>query len=213
FLNIWLKASSYKTDRGEPRAWIMSVAHHKLVDVIRARRRTLAATDPDGYETLELLPSAQISTEEEVERKIERERILKAVATLPPPQRQGIMMAYPSAGHAAAESKSYGGRCHLERFPRVCPAGWPGRNLSVLPQRFVRYTTVLRGFRLGARRAVMLEHHKGRATTSGGLARPPFGSLFPSPRGVGKAFRWAAIACASPPAEETGKAIVWVQFN
>ena len=94
FLNIWLKASSYKTDRGEPRAWIMSVAHHKIVDVIRARRRTLTATDPDGYETLELLPSAQISTEEEVERKIERERILKAVATLPPPQRQVIMMAY-----------------------------------------------------------------------------------------------------------------------
>ena len=94
FLNIWLKASSYKTDRGEPWAWIMSVAHHKIVDVIRARRRTLTATDPDGYETLELLPSAQISTEEEVERKIERERILKAVATLPPPQRQVIMMAY-----------------------------------------------------------------------------------------------------------------------
>ena len=30
----------------------------------------------------------------EVERKIERERILKAVATLPPPQRHVIMMAY-----------------------------------------------------------------------------------------------------------------------
>ena len=56
-------------------------------------------------------------------------------------------------------------------------------------------------------------HHKRRATTSGSLATPPFGSLFPSPRGVGKAFRWAAIACASPPAEETGKAIVWVQFS
>ncbi len=70
------------------------------------------------------------------------------------------------------------------------------------------HTTALRGFRLGARRAVMLEHHKRRATTSGGLATPPFGSLFPSPRGVGKACRWAAIACASPPTEETGKAIV-----
>ncbi len=50
-------------------------------------------------------------------------------------------------------------------------------------------------------------------TTSGGLATPPFGSLFPSPRGVGKACRGAAIARASPPAEETGKAIVWVQFS
>ncbi len=34
-----------------------------------------------------------------------------------------------------------------------------------------------------------------------------------APRGVGKAFRWAAIACASPPTEETGKAIVWVHFS
>ena len=34
-----------------------------------------------------------------------------------------------------------------------------------------------------------------------------------APRGVGKAFRWDAIACASPPAEETGKAIVGAHFS
>ena len=94
FLNIWLKASSYKSDRGEPRAWIMSVAHHKIVDVIRTRRRALNVTDPGTYETLDLLPSGQISTEEEVERNLERERILNALAKIPPNQRQVIMMAY-----------------------------------------------------------------------------------------------------------------------
>ncbi len=94
FLNIWLKASSYKSDRGEPRAWIMSVAHHKIVDVIRTRRRALNVTDPGKYETLDLLPSGHISTEEEVERKLERERILNALAKIPPTQRQVIMMAY-----------------------------------------------------------------------------------------------------------------------
>ena len=72
---------------------------------------------------------------------------------------------------------------------------------------FAHHTTVLRGFRLGARRVVMLAHHKRRATTPGaagvspayrsrgdtplvppgGLARPPFGSRFPLPRGVGNA--------------------------
>ena len=40
-----------------------------------------------------------------------------------------------------------------------------------------------------------------------------WGSLFPPPRGVGKASRWATIACASPPAEETGKAFIGVQFR
>ncbi len=43
-------------------------------------------------------------------------------------------------------------------------------------------------------------------TVSGG--HPPV-----APRGVGKACRWPRIVCASPPAEETGKAIVGVHFS
>ena len=112
-------------------------------------------------------------------------------------------------------------------------AGLPRFSVSGLYQLNCTHTTALRGFRLGARRALVCVHHKRRATTSGSLATPPFGSLFPSPRGsrgrpphtvsgghppvaprgVGKACRWPRIACASPPAEETGKAIVWVHFS
>ncbi len=94
FLNIWLKASSFRAERGEPRSWIMSVAHHKVVDLIRSRRRTVAAADPADYETLDFLPSGQISTEEEVERNLERERILKALSLLPEAQREVIILAY-----------------------------------------------------------------------------------------------------------------------
>ena len=94
FLNIWLKASSFKADRGEPRSWIMSVAHHKVVDLIRSRRRTLTMTDPGDYETLDLLPSRQTSTEEEVERNLERERILKAMSVLPEAQKEVLILAY-----------------------------------------------------------------------------------------------------------------------
>ena len=94
FLNIWLKASSFKAERGEPRSWIMSVAHHKVVDLIRSRRRTVAAADLADYETLDLLPSGQISTEEEVERNLERERILKALSLLPEAQREVVILAY-----------------------------------------------------------------------------------------------------------------------
>ena len=94
FLNIWLKASSFNADRGQPRSWIMSVAHHKIVDFIRSRRRTLTMTDPGDYETLDLLPANQTSTEEEVEQNLERERIMKALTVLPEAQREVIMLAY-----------------------------------------------------------------------------------------------------------------------
>ena len=94
FLNIWLKASSFKSDRGAPRSWIMSVAHHKIVDLIRSRRRSLTMTDPSDYETLDLLPSGQTSTEDQVEQNLERERILSALAKLPEAQREVIVLAY-----------------------------------------------------------------------------------------------------------------------
>ena len=40
FTNIWLKAESYRPAMAAPSTWIMSVAHHKVVDMYRSRRRT-----------------------------------------------------------------------------------------------------------------------------------------------------------------------------
>ena len=94
FLNIWLKAASFNAERGQPRSWIMSVAHHRVVDVIRSRRRSATMTDPEGYEFLERLPSGGASVESQVQQNFDRERIMRALATLPDNQRQVILLAY-----------------------------------------------------------------------------------------------------------------------
>ena len=94
FVNIWLKAASYRPDRGEPKGWIMSVAHHKVIDVIRSRRRGINMTDPKDYETLDLLPSGRRGTAEEAELNLEGARIRKALSILPEAQREVIMLAY-----------------------------------------------------------------------------------------------------------------------
>ena len=72
----------------------MSVAHHKILDVIRSRRRAIVMTDTADYDILEQLPSAGASTEEQAERNLERERIMRALATILEPQREVIMLAY-----------------------------------------------------------------------------------------------------------------------
>ncbi len=94
FMNIWLKAASFNAEKGQPRSWIMSVAHHRVIDVIRSRRRTAQMTDPEGYETLERLPSGGASVENQVQQNLDRERIMKALAGLPDNQKQVILLAY-----------------------------------------------------------------------------------------------------------------------
>ncbi len=94
FLNIWLKADSFNAGRGNPRSWIMSVTHHRVVDVIRSRRRSNVMTDPEGYDTLERLPSSGPSVESQVTQRLDRERIEKALDTLPDNQREVIELAY-----------------------------------------------------------------------------------------------------------------------
>ena len=94
FLNIWLKASSFNAQRGQPRGWIMSVAHHKIIDLIRSQRRATVNADPVDYETLDLLPDGGVSTEAQAEQSLERERIMRALETIPANQREVIMLAY-----------------------------------------------------------------------------------------------------------------------
>ena len=94
FLNIWLKAATYNSDRGEPRVWVMSVAHHKIVDIIRARRRSVATSGPQDYDTLALIPSAQRATDEEAVLNVDRVRVRAALDRLPQAQREVIELAY-----------------------------------------------------------------------------------------------------------------------
>lgn len=94
FLNIRRKAATFKADRGEPKAWIMSIAHHRIVDVIRSRRRAPPITEPREFDLLEFLPSSGASTEEQVERNLDRDRIVKALAHLPEAQQKVVVLAY-----------------------------------------------------------------------------------------------------------------------
>ena len=94
FLNLWLKASSFNPERGTPKAWFMSVAHHRIIDKIKSRKRAVQSTNQVSHEILDLQPSSQPSTEEEAHRNLAREEIIAALASIPQEQREVIMLAY-----------------------------------------------------------------------------------------------------------------------
>ncbi len=94
FLNLWLKASSYNPQRGTTRAWFMSVAHHRIIDLIKAQKRGAKSVDQVDHDLLDLRPSSRPNTEEEAHRNLEREQIMELLATLPKEQREVILLAY-----------------------------------------------------------------------------------------------------------------------
>lgn len=94
FLNLWLKASSYNPQRGTPRAWFMSIAHHRIIDVIKARIRSTRSTNQVPHELLDVHPSSEISTEDIAQQNLDREYILAALSDLPEGQREVIVLAY-----------------------------------------------------------------------------------------------------------------------
>ena len=94
FLNLWLKAASYNPDRGAPKSWFMSVAHHRIVDIIKSRKRRLQTSSSAPHELLDLNPASGDNTEEAAHRNIARDEILEALGRLPEEQRRVLVMAY-----------------------------------------------------------------------------------------------------------------------
>ena len=94
FLNLWLKASSFNPQRGTPRAWFMSIAHYRIIDAIRARKRAAQSTNQVPHEMFDFQPSLGESTEHEAHRNLDREQIIEAMASLPDAQREVVVLAY-----------------------------------------------------------------------------------------------------------------------
>jgi len=88
FLGLWRGAGSFVPERASPSTWILTLVHRRAVDLVRReqRRRT---------EPLEGAPEPQAgSSEEAAWLRLDRERVLEALAQLPDQQRETIELAY-----------------------------------------------------------------------------------------------------------------------
>jgi RNA polymerase sigma-70 factor (ECF subfamily) len=89
FLAAWSNAGRYNSERAEVSTYLMSITHHKAVDVVRReesqRRRQTVAEDAVVDVT---------DPEREVWSVLERERVRAALDQLPAGQRQALELAY-----------------------------------------------------------------------------------------------------------------------
>ena len=99
FLEIWQTATRFDTGRGSASSWMLTMAHRRAVDRIRASQ---AGRDRDLKIGVRDLDTAYDSVTESVEIRIEHERVERALGRLTELQRQAVKLAY------------YGGYSHSE---------------------------------------------------------------------------------------------------
>lgn len=94
FMRVWRSAASYDPSRGKVSTWLLTVARHHAIDILRrgstrAESRSVSlddlffAADPDATD-----PGA------DVELSAQRKRVREALEQLPTEQRQALALAY-----------------------------------------------------------------------------------------------------------------------
>ena len=91
FLALW-QGSGYDPERGAVSTWLLSVTHHKAVDALRReskRRKHLA-----GEQHLIEIAAARPGPDTEAWNRLRASRTREALRSLPPEQREVLLLAY-----------------------------------------------------------------------------------------------------------------------
>ncbi|WP_345799886.1 ECF RNA polymerase sigma factor SigK [Microbacterium sp. AZCO] len=91
FLEVWQSAERFAPNKGQGRAWVLTIAHRRAVDRVRSSQ---ASADRDTRVGLRDLDVPHDGVAEQAELRIEGRRVARAIAALPEVQREAITLAY-----------------------------------------------------------------------------------------------------------------------
>ena len=93
FLVVWRKADRFDPERGTVRAWLLQIAHHRVLNELRRRSRQ-PELEPDGDVRLGEIESRDPGPAERVVERRRREIVAAALDELPDAQREALGLAY-----------------------------------------------------------------------------------------------------------------------
>ena len=92
FLSLWRDARRFDAGRGTVATYLLSMTHHRAVDVVRREENLRRWRTSD--EGLELAPDPKARVEDEVEASERRAEVRAALGELPAAQREALLLAY-----------------------------------------------------------------------------------------------------------------------
>ena len=99
YLDAWRSSARYDADRGSAAGWLLTIVHRKAVDRIRSVEASKAREVT--YETT-TAEREHDSTLEQVEVRLDQQRVRRALASLTDTQRGAVELAY-LGGHTHTE--------------------------------------------------------------------------------------------------------------
>jgi RNA polymerase sigma-70 factor, ECF subfamily len=99
FVEVWRTAARFDPDRGSARTWILTVAHRRAIDRVRAEQASRDRTERIGIRDR---GRAYDEVAERVEVQLEHEQVQDALSTLTELQREAVELAY-YGGHTYRE--------------------------------------------------------------------------------------------------------------
>ena len=99
YLEAWRTAARFDPARGSARTWLVTMAHRRAVDRVRAAQASAVRDERAGLRDQQR-PYDSVS--EAVEQRLESEDVRRALGSLTAVQREAVALAY------------YGGRTHTE---------------------------------------------------------------------------------------------------
>ena len=94
FFNVWRRAASYRSDRGKVSTWLFSIAHHRVIDETRRRRRHEESQSPHDVQLLAEQADEAGDPSGFVIKQMRRSKIKEALSSLRPEQRDVVVFAY-----------------------------------------------------------------------------------------------------------------------
>lgn len=91
-VEVWRTASRFDPARGSARAWVMTIAHRRAIDRVRAEQAATEREDRHARESARVYHDEDIA--EAVEGRLERQRLRRCMKGLTELQRESVTLAY-----------------------------------------------------------------------------------------------------------------------
>lgn len=90
-LTVWREAARFEEGRGSAMSWVMTIAHRRAVDRVRAEQAATGRLRRAG-ETAADIPHDSVA--EAVELNLQQQAVRRCLGTLSPRQHESVVMAY-----------------------------------------------------------------------------------------------------------------------